>query len=383
MIPNQILVVGGDHHNTLWVVRSLGMAGYRSNVAILCDKKRSFVLKSKYIDKGCIVESEDALLGYLRTKAQNNSCKTIMICCCDQAVDIIDRHYDELKANYIMPNIRETQGEVFRYMDKFTMIQCAEDAGFLVPKTLRIDLRIFNKNSIDLDSVVYPCIIKPEISSRGSKHNFKICHSRDELIRDIESLKCEIDEVLIQQYIKPDYEVAIHGVSLPNAHQNIIPGLLYKNSTCESTYNMGMLTYASVLPSITPWVNRSVVDRFFQLIPFRGLYSIEFFVKDENVYFLEINMRTDCDMFIYTAAGVNLPLLWITDCARESISELPVQVQKKTYGMTEISYFKYLHWSRIPQMFRDLFRAKCFSIWNRRDWKPFFYKFYYFVGEKL
>ena len=44
-------VIGGNHHNTLGVVRSLGYKGLRPPVIIVSSQKKPYVCNSKYIEK--------------------------------------------------------------------------------------------------------------------------------------------------------------------------------------------------------------------------------------------------------------------------------------------------------------------------------------------
>ena len=49
---NIAIVVGGDHYNTLWIIRSLGLAGYLPIAIIVTeDGRKSFVSHSKYLLK--------------------------------------------------------------------------------------------------------------------------------------------------------------------------------------------------------------------------------------------------------------------------------------------------------------------------------------------
>ena len=48
-MKNNVLVIGGGHHNTLGVVRSLGREGYQIELILIDEKQRSFVSASKYV----------------------------------------------------------------------------------------------------------------------------------------------------------------------------------------------------------------------------------------------------------------------------------------------------------------------------------------------
>lgn len=62
---NEIIVIGGNHHNTLSVVRSLGFKGLRPILIIISKGKRPYISYSKYI-KACIqLKHETELTDYL------------------------------------------------------------------------------------------------------------------------------------------------------------------------------------------------------------------------------------------------------------------------------------------------------------------------------
>ena len=51
------IVIGGNHHNTLGVIRSLGRKGVMPYVILTSGDNNSFVLKSKYIKNFSILFS--------------------------------------------------------------------------------------------------------------------------------------------------------------------------------------------------------------------------------------------------------------------------------------------------------------------------------------
>lgn len=59
---NNVIVIGPDHYNTLWLVRSLGMAQMCPFVIILSPNKKSFVVKSKYCQDYVIIPNEELVL---------------------------------------------------------------------------------------------------------------------------------------------------------------------------------------------------------------------------------------------------------------------------------------------------------------------------------
>ena len=62
----KVIVVGGDHYNTLCVARSLGSVGYDPIIIFYGDFKKSFVQQSKYVKDFFFTSHKEELLRCLR-----------------------------------------------------------------------------------------------------------------------------------------------------------------------------------------------------------------------------------------------------------------------------------------------------------------------------
>lgn len=51
------IIIGGNHHNTLGVIRSLGYKGFNSLVILVTGEKTPYVSYSKYITKCVLLNS--------------------------------------------------------------------------------------------------------------------------------------------------------------------------------------------------------------------------------------------------------------------------------------------------------------------------------------
>ena len=254
------------------------------------------------------------------------------------------------------------------------MTAMAAACGFRVPFSKEINLA---ESLTDFADIPFPCILKPLKSSRGKKEDFRICHSYDQLTVALYDLQKHCGSVLLQEFIKPDFEILIIGIRSRKSGINVIPGMLHKVGTGHSTNNLGMTYYAYVEKELSPYVDIETVNKFLEKIDYDGIYSIEYFVSGGIAYFLEINLRTDATMYIYTTAGINAPDLWIK-ANSDSYEHKEVQIYKKrTYGMAEISYIKgLLHFNPI-KILRDWWKTDCYSIFSWKDPLPFIYKLLY------
>lgn len=374
-ILNKVIVIGGDHYNTLWTVRSLGIKRIRPEVIILSGASKSFVQKTKYASSSKVFQKKEQIVDYLLSTYSSMKAKPIIITCADVITAFLDQQYEQLSKFFYLPNISHKEGEIYRWMNKHMMCEQAKASGFNVPEIFSITI---GEGDIQLpEDIVYPCIIKPEASADGSKLDFKICNDEPSLLLSLRNMGKFNNKIVVQEYINPDFEISILGVRLENSKENVVGGVIYKVDTCSSIYNLGMSTYAKLKSAFSPYVDMDIVNNFFQEVNYSGPYSIEYFVKDGKPYFLEVNFRMDGNSFIYTTAGINIPYLWVCDILNIPIDMEQKKVMKNTYGMTEISYIKYLNLSKLKYVIRDLKRCDCFSIFDKKDIKPFIYKFIY------
>ncbi len=301
---NNIIVIGSDHHNTLGVVESLGMAGISPYVVIVSRvlEKTSFVLKSKYCKDSGFTTTYDGLLDLLRRQFGNpdDGRRYIVITTNDQTASLLDNHLDELSKFLILPGTGK-QGELEYWMDKLNMIKVAEAVGMNVPRTLTV------KRGDTVDDFVFPCITKSISTLKGAKSNLHICCNIDELNRVL-SKQTQYEEVQVQQFIDKDFEFQFIGCSINGGEDVIIPGRTHivrpngYDNNFHKHYILNDTSFDKVL---------SQTKDFIRQTNYSGLFSVEFIRDKSGVdYFLEMNFRNDGGAICVTASGTNLPYLW-------------------------------------------------------------------------
>lgn len=366
------IVIGGNHYNTLWLIRSLGVVGISADVIILDSSNKSFVFKSKYVHSYILVHQEtDVILELERRKTDE---KQVILSSSDVVTKVLDLNYEQLKDSYVIPNCNREKGKVLHWMDKSNMIKVAQMVGIMAPRTIPVHINDGNM-VVSFESLKYPCLIKPQMSVHGHKEDFRICNDRNELKVSIDSLKGSCEDILIQQYIERDFEFVVNGVRYGNQH--IIPGVVRKVKVGNKLNNMGMTTIAYTDPNIGKYINIDQITQMMDEIGFEGIYSIEFIVSDGVPYLLEINFRSDATIYISTTGGVNLPALWGSLIHGNDVA--PSSYKKRAFGMAEISYIKELPWKTPCKILGDWWRTDCYSIFSWKDIKPFFYKFIYAI----
>jgi predicted ATP-grasp superfamily ATP-dependent carboligase len=363
IVSNKVFVFGGNHHNTLGVIRSLGIKGIAS-VLVLVDvdvKRTSYVSKSRYICEEHLFSSYEEGVQYLIETSSFLIERMVIICCSDGAASAVDMHYDVLSKAYYIPNCGK-QGEISRLMSKEVLASTAIEFGLNVPKTW------VSENGLIPIGVTFPCILKPLYSKDGSKADIQVCDNFDQLNAYFQ--KVHSDKLQIQAFIEKDFEYQLIGCSIGGGQDVIIPGVS-KVIRPSKTSNTGFLYYDKLDDSFPV----EKVKQMLYKVKYSGLFSAEFLRdKDGNDFFMEINFRNDGNAIAVTAAGVNLPFIWFSSAYGEKqllASEIkPVYVMPEFDDMAQMLHGKVslYHW------LRDIHRTDCFMEYDKNDKKPFFYR---------
>lgn len=364
-MQNKILIIGGNHQNPLGVIEALGQKGLRPYVIINCSDRSSFVLKSKYIQKGWLCSTDDETVSCILNNFCNTSDKTVVITCNDNMASLLSDHYDKFKDFLIIPGINR-QGAVSEWMDKEKMSEVAESIGLSIPKSWLV-----SKNNMPSD-IEFPCVTKSLTSVKNGKSEFTICNNQTEL-NDFVTNHAHSGTIQVQQFIDKEFEFQYLGCSLNGGEEIIIPGRTHIDVTTHFN-NLTFLRYQKdkvVADSET----LSKTEDFIRMTGYSGLFSVEFMHgKDGKDYFLEMNFRNDGNGIVVTAAGTNLPYIWyLYNSGGDYVSELNSSIVKETYCVPEDSYFismlqgdiSYREWCR------NMKRTNCYLTYFKNDTGPF------------
>lgn len=316
IIANKIIVFGNNNHNTLGLLRSIGEAGLQPDLILYGENDKSFVAKSKYIGKCWLVDTIESGYELLLSRYKNEKQKPFLFFPNDKVAECFDVHYDELKDFFHYQNAGKSKG-IYPYFDKSYLLECAKEWGFDVPYT------IVHKKSNEIPrNIDYPCLIKPLKSAFGKKSDIRICDSEEELVWNIGHLSDICDELLIQEYIKKEYEVSILGLSLKN--KVLFPGIIRKNR--EYPVGRGSTSWGC-LQEIPKDFDLAPINNAMKNIGYTGLFSVEYLKSGQKYYLLEINFRNDGNGHVITAAGMNQPYLYCLDTLGVIVDEKSYQVK--------------------------------------------------------
>lgn len=365
----RVIIVGGNHHNTLGVIRALGFKGLKDRMyLILHGDKTAFVSKSKFLRKSHIryIQDESEIPEKIKSITSGLEEKPVVIACGDHYISLIDNNLDNLRNICHLPNAKGIQGRINSFLDKENQDNVAKDNGFSIPDFNIVEIKHLDKYKR------LPCIIKPINSVKGAKSDIVICETDEQIDQYIKGHSNNF--VRIERFIKKKAEFQLIGCSL---HQDIIiPGYTNIIRQPQNT-NTGYLVYRPINDGfISPDLLRAVKS-FIRKIGYFGLFSVEFLRDDNgNDYFLEINMRNDGNAFCVITAGVNLPYIWYKYCDKGNLQiEETCTFHKEVYWMPEED-FRNVKKVGIIKWIGEWFSADSHGVANMKDPYPLIYKIF-------
>ena len=367
---NLVIVFGNDHTNSVGVIQSLGLAGY-SSIGLLFGDRTGYVLASKYTQRVISGSDPQTCIDELLKCSFDSKTRIPIVACCDIAALTLEKNAERLKERFVFGYASNHSLDFMA--KKENQVKMAAQAGFNVPKSWNLSER----KEIPSD-VIFPCLIKPLVSCEGAKSDIRVCYTREELERNLNSLNFT-KKVLLQQYIDRDYEISILGCGITNG-TCLIPVIenkltLYpKYVGLECLANMQKLTDKEIISNISNLIKS---------IGYVGLFSVEMMhcKTDGKFYFTEINLRNDGAESFVTKYGANLPLNHVED-----LMGLPLTKQKeecpgfyiwdmhhlKSFLCGDISFFTWI---------KEICRSKGFLMYFPEDKKPFFQQYFYMLKK--
>lgn len=304
------IIIGKNYSTSLGIIESLGKAGYRCAVIKLINRKPRYKtpeLISKYVVKYEYAKDLDDADIISRLRKYVERSKIALFPSDDYSASLLDRYYDELCSDFFVPNMNLKSGELSAFMDKQYQKKTAKQYGIRVAKCWSIDLSIDRIQFAD--DIIYPCFTKP-LSSIGLPKTFiKKCFSKEDLMSQLNTIKKQRTcKILIEEAIEVEEEYTIPGAVFGG--KAYIPALLRKIKIGSGAHK-GVTAIGQVLSfSHYSELNRDLC-RFIESMGLTGLFDIELLESKGQFYLNEVNLRNSAAGYAVTAAGVNLPGMYI------------------------------------------------------------------------
>lgn len=347
----EAVVIGGDHHNTLGVIRALGRKSVPIDVYLLhmADIK-PYVTSSRYVNNAFLFDSPDLLGDALVEVGKRDRGKRVILCCHDALAEMLDRRQEELSPFYYLPH--SIFSSVTSLQNKSRMASLARECGMFIPEC----------------SKEFPLMLKPVNSVYGSKQDIFVCHNKGEYDKYFEDHTPE--NTIVQKFIDRSMEYQLIGCVMADG-SIVIPGHSEILRPCKGS-NTSFLRYSGF--------NGFECDlescfKFLEATGFRGLFSMEF-LRDKagKDYFMEINFRNDGNAICVVEAGVNLPYIWYKSCLGEDCRELVSQEVATVYTIPEMEELSLAKSGQISlkESLADFRKADCGMEWDKNDRRPFY-----------
>ncbi len=381
---NTVYIIGGDHHNGLGLARILGINGVEVRALIICNNKKSFLSKSKYVSKCFVFPSEKKAFDYLLSVKTNES-KPILIPYSDAAALELDSRLDEFKDCFYVPSINNIQGEIVDLMDKQKQYEFAVSHGIRMAFTVTVNLE--SEKHQELINVPYPCIIKPVISAEGDKRDIAIANNYGELLSVIKGYKkIGYHRALVQEYLTIDYEIDVFGCILrqkPYVCQ--VPTRTIRSwlPKCGTNSFSQIITDPDILEGCREIINEIKDYGFY------GLYDIELFVVNGQIVLNEINLRNSGDVYMGINQGYYYPYAWYCDVLGKP-ADILANPQYDAYTMTECADIRNVLIRNLSfgDWYKDYKKCKDYALRFAGDMRPARSRYMYYViqyakGKKL
>ena len=359
---HKFIIIGGDNINSLGVLRSLAEARLEPEMIMVNERKPSFILNSRYakiVHKSTSIEESLDILLAIYGKERN---KPFVYTTDDNHEQLLDSHYEELKDTFYFFNAGTT-GRISKYLNKNIQCDLARKTGFNVAPYEVVELGKVPQR------VNYPVISKTlNPTMPGWKRDVHIFYNEKELKDAYQTMISP--KFLMQEYIDKKNEMPIHGFSCNNGQCVFLAyySLYYRME--KDTF--GFYNY------YRPVNNSSLEDkinRMIREIGFSGCFEIEFIVGDnDDLYFLEINLRPSMKNYACTYGGINIPLLWAQSMKENKICNDSIQLTKDFFtAMYEPGdYSQNVATKKISlkQWLGEMCKADVKFLYNKYDKKP-------------
>lgn len=359
----RVIIIGGDHHNTLSAVRCFGK--HKCDIKILIhgsfdNKKEIRIGKSVYSKHVSVVGAfENDILQWLIDNIEKGQ-RQVIFPCSDLAAFTIDKHYDELFSAYILPGFVNSPGKVAQLMDKYNQYKLFNRMSVPIAKTWLIDISMGTP-----EDIVYPCVFKPVVSAFGEKSDIRIAHNEAEFNTVMSFLrKSNYSSVLVQEYLKKETEICLFGCITKGIESNI-----YSCEVKKIRDIKGSTLFAKIEDEFRIDAIKDSVLNFLVSERYCGQFDIEFLVCEDTIYLNEVNFRHSGVGFALINIGIDAPYLWYASVVGITQMQINQKTTNGCYCMNETKDFLLAKSNGISRLrwFKDFLKTKNYAYLDLSD----------------
>ena len=358
---HKFIVFCGDHYNPLDVIRSLGEKKIRP-IVILVERYPKLIPFSRYVGKLHRVDDMEDGLKILLDLYGDEKEKPFVYTCSDEIASLLDLNYNRLIDKFFFFHGKE-QGIITHYLDKKNISDLAVAKGC---KALRYE--VLKRGQLP-ENLRYPVITK---AINSTLYNWKgdsfICCEEKELLNAYKEIRSE--KLLVQEYIHKKNEYCVDGFSYNSGEDVEIPYYANYLRFSDISYGGYMVLHPIDRPEVYEQIKNMIKE-----IGFDGIFSAEFLIdENDDLYFLEINLRNSGWSYSSTYGGYNMPYLWAKACIEKDIDMSLIKPKEKIIAMAEQEDFQMAVKEQkmsILSWLKDFVTADCHYFSNWKDPFPF------------
>ena len=359
---NKVAILGNDHINTLGVIRTLGENNIKPYLFLISENRNNAIIKSKYIEKYWILKNEDEALKKIVDYFKEEENKVALIPTSDATSLCIDKKVLELKDKFYIPNIDFKNNYIYMYMDKFKQQELIESNNINGIKSQILNFSNFDEKL----KLTFPIILKPNISAEGNKDDIRICNDKNELNKAKEELKkLGYKKILVQNFITYDYECDIQGFSING--ETCIPGVIEKIRIYPA--KKGSTTYGKVVSNQKYEKVINGIGKIMKKINYTGIFDIDVFICNEEIYLNEINFRNSAISYAYGDSYI--AYYWYLSVINNKVIEPPLINSSYTFMDDQADIHNIIDKNITFKRYRkEKKEARILLVKNKKDPKP-------------
>lgn len=383
MEKNCIVIIGRNYTSLLGMIRAVSVLNY--DIAVIkigpkISKNIKYYIKrilfgkpiesySKYISSyeySIEPDREDLYKKIIKfNKEQYNN--VILIPTDDYAASTLDIYLDKFPNKFLMQNINNKPGKIIEIMDKNIQKEKARKKNLNVANSWII--KKINKEYEIPKEIEFPIFTKPLISFEGSKRIMKKCNSMEELTKLLSEIPSNLNcSVLAEEFIEIEKEYAILGCSYDG--EIIMPGIIQMKKSGNGSHK-GVTLEGEVNSFDSESKLYKDLEKYLKSLKFNGLFDIDLYENNGNIYFNELNLRFGASGYSITKSGVNLPEIFIKRMLNKKTKKIK-KISKKVFVNEKVNLEDYEAGFISLKEYKDNLQQADFTFVNdKNDNKPF------------